>query len=326
MIRLTEVNKTYVSKKEKFTAINRVSLDISDGEILGIVGYSGAGKSTLIRMINGLILPTSGEIWVDGTVLSSLKQQDINRMRFNMGMIFQHFNLLSSMTVFDNVKLALTIAKYPKNQLKSRIFEVLSLVGLSDKSLRYPKELSGGERQRVGIARAIVNNPKYLLCDEATSALDQNTASEIIALLKDIQKKTQITIIFITHQIEVVKDLCSRVIVMHQGAIVEDQSTKMLFTKPQSMITKSLVKSLIYDAPLHQKNVYELIYDHRNSEDTSLSDMVKKYLVDVNIMHAKTLMIGDEHIGYLYVQITGNQYQKALTYLESKGIEVNLYV
>ncbi|HCB66109.1 MAG: hypothetical protein A2102_02015 [Tenericutes bacterium GWF2_38_8] len=326
MIKLIQVNKTYTSKNENFQAIKEISLDISDGEIVGIVGYSGAGKSTLIRMINGLILPTSGEIWIDGTLLSSLKQQDINRMRFSMGMIFQHFNLLSSMTVYDNVKLALSIAKYPKDQINSRISEVLSLVGLLDKSLRYPKELSGGERQRVGIARAIANNPKYLLCDEATSALDQNTASEIINLLRDIQMKTKITIIFITHQIEVAKDLCSRVIVMHQGMIVEDQSTRILFTKPQSAITKSLVKSLIYDAPLHSKNVYELIYDHRNTEDTSLSDMVKKYLVDVNIMHAKTLMIGDEHIGYLYVQITGNQHQEALNYLESKGIEVSLYV
>lgn len=326
MIKLIQVNKTYTSKREKFHAINEISLDISDGEILGIVGYSGAGKSTLLRMINGLILPTSGEIWIDGILLSSLKQQDINRMRFGMGMIFQHFNLLSSMTAYDNVKLSLSIAKYPKDQINFRISEVLSLVGLSDKSLRYPSELSGGERQRVGIARAIANNPKYLLCDEATSALDQNTASEIITLLKDIQKKTKITIIFITHQIEVAKDLCSRIIVMHQGAIIEDQSTKMLFTNPQSAITKSLVKSLIYDAPLYSKNVYELIYDQRNTEDTSLSDMVKKYMVDVNIMHAKTLMIGDEHIGYLYVQITGNQHQKALNYLESKGIEVSLYV
>ena len=326
MISLNHVNKTYASNKEKFEAIQDLSLDISDGEIVGIVGYSGAGKSTLIRMINALILPTSGSILIDGVLLSSLKQQDINRMRFSMGMIFQHFNLLSSMTVYDNVKLALSIAKYPKNLIKSRIEEVLNLVGLSDKYHRYPKELSGGERQRVGIARALSNHPKYLLCDEATSALDQKTASEIIDLLKDIQRKTNITIIFITHQIEVAKDLCSRVIVMHQGRIVEDQPTKSLFTKPQSEITKSLVKSLIYDVPLNQKNVYELIYDQRNAEDTSLSDMVKKYGVDVNIMHAKTLYIGDEQIGYLYVQIIGSNYQDALAFLTSRGIEVNRYV
>jgi len=326
MIRLSHVHKTYTSNQIKYHAIQDVSLTISDGEILGIVGYSGAGKSTLIRMINGLILPTVGEIWVEDTLLSSLKQQDINRMRFSMGMIFQHFNLLSSMTVYDNIKLALSIAKLPKDQQKSRIEEVLSLVGLLDKTSRYPKELSGGERQRVGIARALANHPKYLLCDEATSALDQKTAREIITLLKDIQKKTNITIIFITHQIEVAKDLCTRIIVMHQGQIIEDQSTKKLLTNPQSPITKSLVKTLVYDAPLDSKNVYELIYNHQNTENTSLSDMVKKYLVDVNIMHAKTLTIGDEQIGYLYVQITGKKQDEALKYLKEKGIEVNLYV
>jgi len=326
MIRFSHVHKTYTSNQVKYQAIQDVSLDISDGEILGIVGYSGAGKSTLIRMINGLILPTSGEIWVDDTLLSSLKQQDINRMRFSMGMIFQHFNLLSSMTVYDNIKLALSIAKFPKDQQKSRIEEVLSLVGLLDKVSRYPKELSGGERQRIGIARAIANHPKYLLCDEATSALDQKTANEIISLLKDIQRKTHITIIFITHQIEVAKDLCTRIIVMHQGVIIEDQSTKNLLTKPQSPITRSLVKTLVFDAPQNRENLYELIYNHQNNQNTSLSDMVKKYLVDVNIMHAKTLTIGDEQIGYLYVQIKGKKQQEALKYLEQNGIEVNLYV
>ncbi len=191
MIEFINIEKTYTSKQESFHALKNINLTINDHEILGVVGYSGAGKSTLIGLINKLIESTKGDVLIDGVSIHDLKQEDLNRMRYDLSMIFQHFNLVGNLTVYDNIKLALSIKKYPKEKIEKRIDEVLDLVGLLDKKHRYPKALSGGEKQRVGIARAIANHPKYLLCDEATSALDQKTAYEIVSLLKDIQRKNK---------------------------------------------------------------------------------------------------------------------------------------
>ncbi|MFA5471718.1 MAG: methionine ABC transporter ATP-binding protein, partial [Acholeplasmataceae bacterium] len=295
-------------------------------EILGVVGYSGAGKSTLVRLINGLIKPSCGQIIIDGTSIHALKQEDLNRMRYDISMIFQHFNLVSNLNVYDNIKLALSIKKYPKEDIDHRIHEVLDLVGLVDKKHRYPKELSGGEKQRVGIARAISNRPKYLLCDEATSALDQKTAYDIVQLLKTIHKQTKITIVFISHQMEIVKDLCERVVVMDEGRIIEDQPTKNLFVSPKNSITKKLIKQVI-DEPVHlkNKNYYELIYAHDNVDDSLLSYAIKTYQIDVNIVYAKTLTINTEMIGYLYLEITGEHIDQAINYLREKDIEVRKY-
>ena len=327
MIEFINIEKTYTSKQESFHALKDINLTINDHEILGVVGYSGAGKSTLIRLINKLIEPTKGDVLIDGVSIHDLKQEDLNRMRYDLSMIFQHFNLVGNLTVYDNIKLALSIKKYPKENIEKRIDEVLELVGLLDKKHRYPKALSGGEKQRVGIARAIANHPKYLLCDEATSALDQKTAYEIVSLLKDIHEKTKVTIIFISHQIEIVKDLCDRVVVMDQGKIIEDQPTKSLFIDPIKDTTKRLIKQVI-DEPIHlkDKHYYELIYAHDNVDDKILSSMVKTFDVDVNIVYAKTLSIHKELIGYLYIELFGSQIDDALTYLKSKEIKVRLYV
>jgi D-methionine transport system ATP-binding protein len=300
-------------------------LKIEENEILGIVGLSGAGKSTLIRMMNGLVKPSKGQVSVNGRAIHNLRQKDLNRMRYSIGMVFQHFNLLSSMTVRDNIKLALNIAKYDKEEITSRIADVIELVGLSDKLNSYPKELSGGQRQRVAIARALANKPGILLCDEATSSLDQVTAFEIVKLLREIQTKTNITIVFITHQIEVAKDLCKRIIVMDEGRIIEDQTTKALFVKPKHQITKQLIKSIVYDVDIAQKDLYEFIYSDKNANESVISDTVKKYDIDINILHGKTISLQDEYIGYLYVQIFGKQKSAAIEYLKSKGIEVRVY-
>lgn len=326
MIELKNIYKTFESRKEKFQALNYINLCIENQEILGIVGYSGAGKSTLIRIINGLIKPTHGEVIIDHVHLHSLKQEDLNRMRYQLSMIFQHFNLVANLTVYENIKLALNIKKYPKKDIPKRIHEVLLLVGLEDKKDRYPSALSGGEKQRVGIARAIANHPKYLLCDEATSALDQKTAYEIVDLLKDIHKKTKITIIFISHQIEIVKDLCQRVVVMDKGEIIEDQPIKELFINPKHETTKKLLKQVL-DEPEHLKNrhIYELIYAHQNVNQSVISHMIKTYDIDVNIVYAKTLSIALESIGYLYVELIGSQIEQAICYLKTKQIEVRKY-
>lgn len=326
MIELKNIHHIYQKKNTSNHVLKDVNLVIEENEILGIVGYSGAGKSTLIRLINGLIKPTQGEVIVDQVNINQLSHQKLNRMRQSMGMIFQHFNLVFSMTVYQNIMLALSISNYPKADREKRVIELLDLVDLSDKQKRYPVELSGGERQRVGIARALANHPKYVLCDEATSALDQKTAKDIVSLLKDIQQKTGVTIIFISHQIEIIKDLCDRIIVMDQGVIIEDQSAKNLFTKPQSLVTKSLIKTLIYDHSKDDKNIYELIYDHKNSDSMTLSDMIKRFDVDVNIMFAKTLELKDETIGYLYLQIEGEKQDDAILFLKNEGVEVHLYV
>ncbi len=322
MIELKHISKSYPHKKTTFHALDEVNLTIQAGEIVGILGYSGAGKSTLVRIINGLIEPTDGIVSIDGVAIDMHKQKAIDRMRHTIGMIFQHFNLIHSMTVYENIKLPLDIAKYPGNK-DERILELLSLVGLSDKKEMYPKSLSGGERQRVGIARALANHPKVLLCDEATSALDQKTATDILDLLKHIHDKTGVTIVFITHQIEVVKALCDRVVVMDLGHIVEDTKIKDLFIHPQSMVAKSLLQTFKYET--NESMVYELVYNHKNSDDTILSDCIKQFNIDVNIKYAKTLELKSETIGFLYVQFFGKQTNEAIAYLKAHNVEVNLY-
>lgn len=322
MIELKSISKSYPNKKTTFVALEDVNLTVNQGEIVGILGYSGAGKSTLVRIINGLIEPTSGTVSIDGISLDMNKQKAIDRMRQSIGMIFQHFNLIHSMTVYENIKLPLDISKYAGDK-QARILELLDLVGLSDKMDNYPKSLSGGERQRVGIARALANHPSVLLCDEATSALDQKTATDILDLLKHIHQKTQLTIVFITHQIEVVKALCDRVVVMDGGKIVEDVLIKDLFVNPKSVVAKNLLQSFKYETKEHQ--VYELVYNHKNSDDTILSDCIKQYQIDVNIKYAKTLELKSETIGFLYVQMTGSHVDDAIKYLKDHQVEVNLY-
>ena len=326
MIELKGITKHYKQKKETVKVLDHIDLNIFDNEILGVVGYSGAGKSTLIRLINGLIKPSHGEVIVDGVLLSTLTAKELNRMRWSMGMVFQHFNLVFSMTVYENLDLALSISKYDKDQKDIRIRELIEIVGLNGKEDRYPSELSGGERQRVGIARALSNHPKYLLCDEATSALDQKTAKDIVMLLRHIHELTGITIIFISHQMEVIKDLCTRVVVLDQGVVVEDEMTKELFTHPKTEITKSLIKSLVYEPKNVDKTIYELVYDHKNSDSMTLSQMIKTFEVDVNIMFAKTLELKDETIGYLYIEIVGKRTEDALSFLKNQGVEVRRYV
>lgn len=317
MIEVKHIAKTYYGK-DNFVALKDINLTVKDGEILGIVGYSGAGKSTLLRLFNGLLTPTSGSIAVDGVSVNYDKQKALNRMRQQMGMIFQHFNLIQSMTVYQNIKLALDINQYPKDKDK-RIRDLLDYVSLSDKWDKFPVSLSGGEQQRVAIARALANEPVYLLCDEATSALDMKTAFEIVDILKRVQKDG-VTVIFVSHQIEVIEALCDRVVVMDKGVIVEENTAKNIFTSPQHDVTKSLVKQAVYD---QNQALYELIYSQKNSEQTAISDMVKRFDVDVNIQFGKTLSLKDETIGFLYIDIIGKDKEQAIKYLEEKGIKVN---
>lgn len=319
MIVLNEVTKIF---EDNFIALSNINLKINKGETVGIVGYSGAGKSTLVRLINGLITPTTGEVIVDGKNINKLNKKELNRMRHKVAMIFQSFNLLASLTVYQNIELALKIANIAKEDRRKRILEVIKLVGLEDKINDYPKTLSGGQKQRVGIARAIVNKPKILLCDEITSALDQKTAYEIIDVLKEIKKQTNVTICFISHQLDIVRQISDRVIVMDRAKIVEENTSKEIFIHPKHEATKSLVASLLEANISETKNVYRLIYSNKIVNETVLSDVIKKYDIDTNIIHAKSIEIKDEIIGYLWIQILGINKDKAILELTKQGIEV----
>ncbi|MGF7185568.1 D-methionine transport system ATP-binding protein [Desulfitispora alkaliphila] len=246
MIKLEQVSKVYTAKKNTVQALNQVNLSIDKGTIYGIMGLSGAGKSTLIRCINLLEKPNSGRVLIDNCDLTKLDDKALREARKKIGMIFQHFNLLSSRTVYENVAFPLEIAGLSKEEIKTSVDELLSLVGLSEKSSSYPSELSGGQKQRVGIARALANEPKVLLCDEATSALDPETTQSILSLLKDINKKFGLTIVIITHEMHVIKDICDRVAIIDNGHIVEEAAVLKVFTEPQTEVAKKFVKTFYH--------------------------------------------------------------------------------
>ena len=221
MIKLVDVEKTYYSKAGNIEALQKTNIEVKEGEIFGIIGLSGAGKSTLIRCINMLEVPTGGQVFVDGQELTAMNESQLRKARQNIGMIFQHFNLLASRTVFDNIAFPLQIQGMAKDKIAERVGELLDLVQLKDRADYYPSQLSGGQKQRVGIARALASNPKVLLSDEATSALDPQTTKSILQLLRDINKRLNLTIVMITHQMEVVKEICDRVAVIENGVIIE---------------------------------------------------------------------------------------------------------
>lgn len=325
MIKINNISKQYQLKnKEVFHAVDNVTLEINDGEIVGIVGFSGAGKSTLVRLLNGLIKPDHGEVLIDDIDITKISKKELNLLRHNIGMVFQNFNLISSLTIKDNISLALKIAEFSndKELIENRALEVLTLVGLVDKVDEYPKNLSGGQKQRVAIARAIANNPKYLLCDEITSALDNKTAFEIVELLKNISEDNNITIVFISHQLDIVRALCNRVIVMESGKVVEDNLTQNIFLEPKASATKSLIGTTIDTS--QYKNKYLLKYSESASEKTILSDAILKYGVIVNILEAQTMNVNNLIIGFMVVDIIGDNKEKLIKYLNENKVEVNI--
>lgn len=331
MIELKNVTVNFKKKKEIIKAIDNVSLQISKGDILGIVGGSGAGKSTLLRTINGLQKPTSGEVIVDGQDITNLSRKELREVRKNIGIIFQHFNLISRKTVGENIEFALKIQKVPENKRNARVKELLNLVGLEEKENVYPRELSGGQKQRVGIARAIASNPKVLLCDEATSALDVQTAKEIVEILKEINKNLGITIVFITHQLEVAKELFKNIAVIDSGKIVENNSSYEIFANPSDNLTKKLVNKRI-NIPSKIVNsiggsIVTLIYKGEDSLDPVISTINERYKISTNILHGNIEYIQDKPIGVLVISINGKKQdvENAIDYLESTIETVRYY-
>ncbi|WP_343722992.1 methionine ABC transporter ATP-binding protein [Herbaspirillum seropedicae] len=248
-VALRGVGKTYVSAAGPVQALQDIDLEIAPGSIFGIIGRSGAGKSSLLRTINRLERPTSGRVEVDDVDLATLDETQLVALRRRIGMIFQHFNLLAAKTVFDNIALPLRVAGVPRAQITQRVHELLALVGLQDKADSYPRRLSGGQKQRVGIARALASGPEILLCDEATSALDPETTQSILQLLRDINRKLGITIILITHEMSVIREIADRVLVLEQGRVAELGEVWQVFGKPQHAATRALLAPLQHGLP-----------------------------------------------------------------------------
>jgi D-methionine transport system ATP-binding protein len=323
MIELKNVSVTFQIKKQKIDAVKNVSLHINKGEIFGIVGGSGAGKSTLVRTLNGLQKPTSGDVIIDGEDIIKLKKKDLRNIRKKIGMIFQHFNLISRKTVGQNIEFALSVQGQPKDSRKERVKELLTLVGLEDKENVYPAELSGGQKQRVGIARALATNPKILLCDEATSALDVHTTKEIVDILRNINDKLGITIVFITHQLEVAKQLFHRIAVINDGIIIEENTAYDVFANPKHELTKKLVKNeMKIPEPVLNRvkgHVLTLVYKGGTSLEPIISEVNKKYNVVLNILHGNIEYIQEKPIGTLVISVEGEEkeLEKAVDYLNA---------
>lgn len=323
---MKNITKTYPNG---FCAIKKLDLEVKAGDIMGVIGYSGAGKSTLIRIINRLEDPTSGEVIIDGTDILSLNSKDLQKTRQKIGMIFQHFNLLSSRNVFGNVAFALEIAGWEKQKISTRVYELLELVGLKEKANFYPSQLSGGQKQRVAIARALANHPKILLCDEATSALDTKTTKSILELLKDIQKKFNLTVVLITHQIEVVKEICNQMCVMSNGEIIERGVVHEVFANPTHEVTRELISFLPPSDKDHilshirsENQVYKIIFTGENADEPLISDVIKRFGVDANILSGNIEELATENVGHLIIEFSGEKIPQSLEYLKEKGLSI----
>ncbi|WP_413524590.1 methionine ABC transporter ATP-binding protein [Carnobacterium divergens] len=340
MIQLEQVSVTFKTKDQQITAVEQVDLTVEKGDVFGIVGYSGAGKSTLVRTINLLQRPTSGKVIVADRDLLSLTPKELRRARKKIGMIFQHFNLMASRTIADNVAYPLKHSSLSKKELNEKVSGLLELVGLSDKHNAYPSQLSGGQKQRVAIARALANDPEVLLCDEATSALDPKTTSSILTLLKELNRKLNLTIVIITHEMQVVKEICTKVAVMEKGRVVEEGNLVQIFTQPRKTITKDFINTAT-----HVDQGLETILTHPSLLDLQPNDILAKvsyvgattsepliahlysqFTISTNILFGNIEILQDTPTGNLIVIFSGEKIKRdqALAYLVSKDIKVEI--
>lgn len=344
MINLCGIEKTYLGSAGPVHALKGVNLQVASGEIFGVIGKSGAGKSTLIRCINMLEKPTVGKVIVDGQELSAMNERDLREARKKIGMIFQHFNLLSSRTVYDNIAFPLELAGWSKDKIQSEVLPLLELVGLADKRNQYPSQLSGGQKQRVGIARALASRPKVLLCDEATSALDPQTTQSILELLKSINQKLGLTIVLITHEMQVIKQICDQVAVIENGIIIEQGPVIDLFSKPETTTTREFIRTIInYDLPDIFNNtkfspipikdsdlVVRVSFLGRTAEEPIIAALIRRCNVDVSILFGNIDHIQNTPFGTLIIEVSGDaaSIQSSLQYLKARdlGVEVIGYV
>lgn len=331
MIKIEHLKKSYPTKDGPKIALNDISLTIEEGSIFGVIGHSGAGKSTLIRCLNLLERPDSGNIIIDQVDITKLSHRDLMLERRKIGMIFQHFNLLSSQTVYDNIAFPLRLEKMSEREIKTRVEELLELVGIQEHQNKYPAQLSGGQKQRVGIARAIANDPKVLLCDEATSALDPQTTQAILELLVDINQTLGLTIVMITHEMEVIRSICHRVAVIHDSQIVEEGPVEQVFLHPQSKVTQDFIIDKIEQDELHKylqrhpekaEYLYQLTYIGTEAFEPHLSHIIKKSNIDLSILSGSISYIRDIPYGQLVVVLSGapKETMQAISLFNARGI------
>jgi D-methionine transport system ATP-binding protein len=339
MIKLKNITKTFHQKDREVTALAGVSLTVGEGRIVGVIGASGAGKSTLIRCVNLLERPTSGEVIVDGTNMLNLSAAQLTQARRQIGMIFQHFNLLSSRTVFQNIAFPLELANISKSEVDRRVTDLLALVGLQDKRDDYPSSLSGGQKQRVAIARSLANNPKVLLCDEATSALDPETTGSILKLLKEINQRLNITILMITHEMNVVKAICDEVAIISGGKLIEQGTVADIFAHPQTELTKKFISSSMeieIPAGFIQRmvDVYEsgknplirLDFNGASTNDPVLSEAARVFDIDCNIVVARMEYAGSVKFGVMLIEfmIKPGDTATLIAFFESKQVKTTI--
>ncbi len=339
MIKLSNITKVFQQGNRSIQALNNVSLHVPAGQIYGVIGASGAGKSTLIRCVNLLERPTRGSVLVDGQDLTALSETQLSKARRQIGMIFQHFNLLASRTVYGNVALPLELDSTPRAEIKRRVTELLELVGLADKHDAYPSNLSGGQKQRVAIARALASNPKVLLCDEATSALDPATTRSILELLKDINRRLGLTILLITHEMDVVKRICDCVAVISNGELIEQDTVSEVFSHPKTPLAQQFIQSTLHlDIPEDYAQrlsaepktdsvpLMRLEFTGQSVDAPLLSETARRFNVNNNIISAQMDYAGGVKFGIMLAEMHGEQddTQAAIAYLQQHHVKVEV--
>ena len=340
MIKLNNITKIFTLPDKKLTALDNVSLHVPKGQICGVIGASGAGKSTLIRCVNLLERPTHGAVLIDDVDLTQLSDAELVKTRRQIGMIFQHFNLLTSRTVFENVALPLELENKSKAEIQEKTTALLALVGLSDKHNVYPANLSGGQKQRVAIARALASDPKVLLCDEATSALDPATTQSILKLLKEINRTLGITILLITHEMEVVKRICDQVAVIDKGHLIEQGTVSEIFSNPKTELAQEFIRSTFHitlpeeylenlsDTPKHAKSypIIKFEFTGRSVDAPLLSQASKKFGVELSILTSQIDYAGGVKFGFTIAEVEGDEdaITQAKVYLMENNVRVEV--
>jgi D-methionine transport system ATP-binding protein len=334
MIEFKNISKHYQLKGQTIRALDQINLVIPDGSIFGIIGYSGAGKSTLIRLINLLERPNEGQIILNQKDLTALDARALRQERANIGMIFQHFNLLQTKTVAANIEMPLKLLGINKAEREKRLNELLEFIDLKHKKDAFPDELSGGQKQRVGIARALANRPQILLCDEATSALDPQTTKSVLALLKKINQEQKITIVMVTHEMDVIETVCDYVAVMEQGKVIETGSTIDIFSQPQHPTTKNFIQTVLQQQlPINilknlenqnHHSIYCLKFLGTSAQETVIQSVIKQFDISLNILFANMTEINGTVIGQMFIQLLGDTLiiQQAIEFLRQNGVEV----
>ncbi len=339
MIEIKQLSKVFPSKNGPFTALTDINLTVKPGEIFGVIGKSGAGKSSLIRCVNLLEKPSSGSVCIDGVDLTQASPEQLRAIRRQIGMIFQHFNLLSHRNVLDNVALPLELIGKDKKTIRSQILPLLELVGLAEKYNSYPSQLSGGQKQRVAIARALATQPKVLLCDEMTSALDPETTRSILELIQNINQQLNLSILLITHEMNVIKSIVDQVAVLDHGRIIEQSDVFSLFTQPQTAITRSFIRlTLPLDLPvalMHQvqdlpfpgcAHIWRVAFSGPVAAEPVISELVQRTRVHINILQANLELIRHQHLGMMIMAVKGEpqELSTAKAYLQGRGLHIEV--